>query len=357
MPRTDRRTLAPLLALALLGAPALGVAGASTATAAPAAAVASAEGSVPRLIGTSTDGVSRLRLMGRPVAKGRPVVKPAPRTKLPARKVVKPVARPVAAPVTTPVALPPTAPAPVTPLHAPYDAPAPAPTAPSAVPLAAPVAPVALPASETQTTVAAAASTSYRFLNVDLGKPVRWNPCQTVPWTFNPANAPAGGREAVQAAMAEIGRITGLSMEYVGDVDTVPNGSYLTQSWRAFKPMLIGWTTSSASDMLSSYGPGTIGVARVLWTGSYADDGSNRTQIASAAVALNAASRGATTGPGSWYTWTLHELGHAFGLAHVDDEQQIMNPVISSKLGSFGAGDTAGLRELGAGAGCLPSIR
>ena len=363
MPRTDR-TLAPLLALALLGAPVLGVTSAGAASAAPAASVSTAEGSAPRLIGTSTGGVSRLRLLSRPTVKGRPAVKPAPKPKLPAArkpvKVVVPVAKPIPTAVAKPVVFtPPVTPA-AAPLHLPYDGPtaAAAPvSSPTAVPLAAPVAPVAVPVTETTSATTAAASTSYKFLNVDLGKPVRWNPCQTVPWTFNPDNAPAGGFEAVQAAMTEIGRITGLQMEFKGTTSEVPNGAYLTQAWRSFKPMHVGWTSSAASDMLAGYGPGTIGVARVLWTGSYADDGSNRTQIASAAVALNSASRAATSGPGSWYTYTLHELGHAFGLAHVDDETQIMNPVISSRLGTYGAGDTVGLQKLGAGEGCLPSIR
>ncbi len=98
-------------------------------------------------------------------------------------------------------------------------------------------------------------------------------------------------------------------------------------------------------------------MTRVLWTGSYDSTGANRTQIASGVVALNSATRAGTSGAGSWFTYALHELGHAVGLAHVEDASQVMNAVIGRDVTGFGSGDLAGLGALGRGAGCLPEIR
>jgi predicted Zn-dependent protease len=49
-----------------------------------------------------------------------------------------------------------------------------------------------------------------------------------------------------------------------------------------------------------------------------------------------------------------HELGHVVGLDHVQDRAQVMFPSISDKSpDGYGAGDRAGLAQLGAQAGCL----
>ena len=49
----------------------------------------------------------------------------------------------------------------------------------------------------------------------------------------------------------------------------------------------------------------------------------------------------------------LHELGHALGLAHVDDDRQVMHPAGGAQLNTYGSGDLAGLHQLGAAPGCL----
>jgi hypothetical protein len=51
----------------------------------------------------------------------------------------------------------------------------------------------------------------------------------------------------------------------------------------------------------------------------------------------------------------LHELGHLMGLAHVDDEQQLMFPEARREVPDFAAGDLTGLAALGAGA-CVPEL-
>jgi hypothetical protein len=213
------------------------------------------------------------------------------------------------------------------------------------------------PATRRATVVPPARAGTYAFLHLDAGQPVRWNPCAPVPWTFNPKGAPAGGLAAVRAAFAELSRQTGLTFAHQGTTAEVPASGYLRQGWKSFRPLLVGWTSAAESDLLAGRSRSTVGMARVLWTGSYDGRGANRTQIASGVVAFNTATTAKATGSGSWYTYALHELGHAVGLGHVDDAKQIMNPTISSSLSTYGTGDVLGLRGVGRSAGCLPAVR
>lgn len=50
----------------------------------------------------------------------------------------------------------------------------------------------------------------------------------------------------------------------------------------------------------------------------------------------------------------LHEIGHVLGITHVDDPTQVMHQVVDeADAAGFAAGDTNGLRLVGAAAGCL----
>lgn len=222
-----------------------------------------------------------------------------------------------------------------------------------------PTAPVAngiSSAAGTTGVTATTAASSYALLARFDGRAARWNPCQAVPWTFNPANAPASGFAVVKAALARVTQLTGLRFAYVGTTRTVPSSAYVRQSWGAYRPLLIGWSTARTSDLLAGTGVTHVGETRMNWVGLRTPSGS-QAQIASGVVVFNARSAAPTWGAGSRYTYALHELGHAVGLGHARSSTQLMSTILPRSLRDYGSGDRAGLAAVGARGGCLASIR
>ncbi|MBK5305169.1 MAG: matrixin family metalloprotease [Frankiaceae bacterium] len=187
---------------------------------------------------------------------------------------------------------------------------------------------------------------SYSFMaEPTAGDPIRWDACGTVHWVFNPANAPAGGLAAVQSAVARVSSATGLHFAYDGTTTAVPSGAYLDgqSGVTGFKPLLIGWSTASASSLLANQPANLVGMNQTIW----ARPATGATHIVSGVVALNAGVKAATTGGNSWFTFALHELAHGVGLGHTSDATQIMAPTIPAAATDFGSGDLAGLAKLG----------
>jgi hypothetical protein len=189
---------------------------------------------------------------------------------------------------------------------------------------------------------ASAPAGSYAFMAEPTpGNPIRWNPCSAVHWVFNPAHAPVNGLYAVKNAIARVSATTGLDFVYDGTVTSVPTSSYLTGSTN--RPLLVGWSTGTESTLLANQPSNLVGMTQSTWT----RNASGQYHITSGVVALSSRVTAPSSGASSWYTFALHELGHAVGLAHASDRAQIMYPSVPSSRSDYNNGDLAGLSRLG----------
>lgn len=222
-----------------------------------------------------------------------------------------------------------------------------------AVPVAAPVTrhlagPDALTAGATITT---GTGSSYAFSAVVAGKPVRWNPCATFHWRANVMRAPLGGLDVLKAAVASVAASTGTTWVFDGTTTAAPSSTWLPQS-NVVKPVLIGWTDGTASDLLRYKPAGVLGMTRTVWFGRTTSTGTVAA-TRGAVVALDRTDRLPLRGTNSWSAVALHELGHAMGLAHPNDSGELMNAVLPRTLAGLQTGDRKGLYYLGRSQGCI----
>ena len=196
-------------------------------------------------------------------------------------------------------------------------------------------------------------STQYKFSSLLDGQPVRWDPCTTIHWRSNTSRGPAGGLDVLKAAVANIALQTGTRWVYDGATTTVPSTSYLPKTPTTNRPVLLGWTDGTASDLLRGKPAGVLGMTRTVWFGT--DDGQGHRVAATrgAVVALDRTDRLPLRGALSWSATVLHELGHVMGLDHPVDNRQLMAATLPSTISGLQSGDRTGLGRLGRAAGCV----
>ena len=187
----------------------------------------------------------------------------------------------------------------------------------------------------------------YEFLATQRGSddPVGWNPCREIRYVVNPDGSPPHWENLVDDGIAEVENRTGLGFRFEGTTEDrnfddrfAPNGDAL--------PVLIGWADSDEVPDLEGDVAGIGGA-------TYAEVGGRRSYV-TGMVVLDvetydklAPSKDAETVE---LAVLLHELGHLVGLAHVDDQGEIMYADGVTRT-SYGTGDLDGLARLGAG-GC-----
>jgi hypothetical protein len=196
-----------------------------------------------------------------------------------------------------------------------------------------------------------ATGTAYAFETVLRGKPVRWNPCAAIHWQFRGTGAPSGGKAVITSAVARIAQATGTRWVFDGVVTAAPTSGWLPTSEQTIRPVLIGWTDAAHSDLLRGQPKGVLGMTRTAWFG-WTDNGAPQGAIRAAVIALDRTDSLPSTGPVSWKTVALHELGHAMGLDHAGSSRQLMYAVLQRNLADLQSGDLQGLSKVGRPAGC-----
>lgn len=192
----------------------------------------------------------------------------------------------------------------------------------------------------------------YKFTTVLNGRPVRWNPCQSIHWRFYVPNHPTGSFQITEAAITRVSQATGIKFVYDGLSYSVPTTSYLPSSVATIKPLVIGWTDGSHSDLLRGQPSTILGMTRTAYFGATVG-GVQLAATKAAVIALNRYARLPLTGGLSWKSVILHEMGHAMGLDHVLNTHEIMYPVMGRYLTNYSTGDLAGLYKLGHASGCI----
>ncbi len=187
----------------------------------------------------------------------------------------------------------------------------------------------------------------------DDGHPVRWDPCSPIDVVINDAGAYAGFRDDLDAALDEVRELSGAQIRVLGEVDERPHPRRpVHQPDRygdGWAPVLIAFAEPGENELPLLHSD--RGLASPVAVGP---EGAR--VYVSGQVVLNAERDDLVTDTDdradAWGATLRHELGHLLGLAHVDDERQLMYPHAAHGPVDWGGGDRRGLAALGAG-GCL----
>ncbi|MGE5227163.1 MAG: matrixin family metalloprotease [Planctomycetaceae bacterium] len=203
---------------------------------------------------------------------------------------------------------------------------------------------------------------SYAFLQRHDGAPVRWDPCTPIHYALDPRYAPPDAPEILRQVTQHVTDATGIRFVYDGTTPWSPEAAEMaryaaTAPTFHYLPVLIAWLPASR---FRNFAP----PHKILAVGiPYSPPGAYR--YVSGMIVVNAAQ----DMPDGWamrYSLgpvLLHEFGHLMGLAHVDDPEQLMwsdrapgaqeGDVPDLSTNDWGAGDRAGLEQLGIEQGCL----
>ena len=171
----------------------------------------------------------------------------------------------------------------------------------------------------------------WMYTNAD-ASPVRWDPCQTIAWYYDPTLEPYNALPMLTETFGYVADITGLDLQYGGTIAGEPyriTGA-ITVRWEPD----LGFAAGLA-------GPG----------GGYVD---GVLQWVNGEIMLDASDHPLYTDwsrPG-WNQIALHELGHALGLSHTTSNTELMHDQNLGRL-DWNDGDLQGLLDLGARAGCI----
>lgn len=195
----------------------------------------------------------------------------------------------------------------------------------------------------------------YAFLQMDdaSGQPIRYNPCEPIRYVINRTAAPDGAVDDLETSIALFEDAMGVDFVFEGSTDEVPTPDraiyqpdrYGADGWA---PILFAWVPPERLLQPDDQALGSAGSAHV-------QNRNGRLVYVTGIVTFNSEAKllpGFELGD-SWGDVALHELGHVVGLAHVEDDTQVMYPDVTGGEARLGAGDLAGLERLGRPAGCV----
>jgi hypothetical protein len=199
---------------------------------------------------------------------------------------------------------------------------------------------------------------SFLFTTPDGCKPLRFNPCAPIHFIINPANAPAGGVEDVRTGFRLIAEAGGYTFVDDGltDSDRFDFGRLAYNPERygeRWAPIVVSW------GRLGSQGRNDVIVAGM--GNGHVVDGAIVTGMLNLNVDARIDASRETPIPNgygegiSWGRVILHELGHVFGLGHVESKNSIMHEALLEQTRSitqYGVGDIQAWRLIGRQAGC-----
>ncbi|MGY2065918.1 matrixin family metalloprotease [Blastococcus sp. SYSU DS0619] len=196
----------------------------------------------------------------------------------------------------------------------------------------------------------------YVSLQEDGVTPVAYDPCREIRYVLRPDAAPPGTEQLVHDSVARVAELTGLRFVFEGYTDEqviAERAPYQPDRYGdRWAPVLIGWQTEAentflAGDVVGQAGSTAVSLGdgpRVYVTGTVSLDAGQAPEILAT-----------RDGVATVRSVVLHELGHLVGLAHVDDDRELMFPETRRAVTDFAGGDLTGLAALGQGP-CVPEL-
>jgi len=188
-------------------------------------------------------------------------------------------------------------------------------------------------------TVAAPATSSYAFLGFDpTGSPIGWSSCAPIPYQVDFNGAPQTAVQDVATAISDLSAASGYTFTYEGTTSDMPGPVRANEAMAGqVAPLLIAFLNSSSGE--------ERGTGGVEWAGPA---GGREKVVYGYAIIDSSVEASPGYGPDAFEgAILLHELGHAMGLAHPPDPNEIMWPtIVDGGPRNYEAGDRAGLAVL-----------